>query len=76
MKATEAREIATKVQESGLTKILEDVASNARLGRYSLSYGEYTRLTEPCQKLLREMGYNVKWKESGFRDDGYWEISW
>jgi hypothetical protein len=75
MRASEAREIATKFQESGAQKILEDIKKQALKGGYGLSVTDYRALNEPCRKILNELGYSVKWQGTQ-RDDGYWQITW
>jgi hypothetical protein len=75
MRASEAREIATKFQESGVQKILDDIKKQALKGGYGLSVTDYTKLNEPCRKILVELGYSVKWQGTQ-RDDGYWQITW
>jgi hypothetical protein len=75
MEAKKAREIAEEVQKSGVNSILSLIEAQARKGQTGLSIVNYSSLNEPSRKILKEMGYSVKWQETG-RDDGYWQINW
>lgn len=75
MKAQDAKNIATKAQESGLKKILETIELQAKKGEFGLSLINYSDVNPVSKKMLRDMGYNVKWISIG-ENDGYWQINW